>query len=204
MEDFKLIAVKCKSCDSGLTVEVNDSIIYCSSCGNGWEIVNDQLVPLEINFAKPLVQGQGEVIYKPFWLLDIFVNITSRDSSGGWISNLFGGNSNKTNGNVLFYVPAFWMNIESAKILGVNFTQRNPVASPQKYSVKMKGMNFSREDARKIAEFIFLSIEAEKSDTVRSITYTMEVKSSQMLGVPFYKEPNGKLKDAVLGLEIAV
>jgi hypothetical protein len=201
MEDFKLIAVKCPSCDSGLVVEVNDNVVYCSSCGNGYEIINDKLEPIEINFAKPLVQGQGELVYKPFWLLNMHVKILSRDSSGGWLSNLF-GSSNKTEGDVLFYVPAFWMTIDSVKNVGVTFTQKNPVASPQKYNVKMTGFNFSKEDARKIAEFIFLSIEAEKSDTVKNIQYQMLTQSTQVLGIPFYKQPNGKLRDAVLGIEV--
>lgn len=201
MDDFKLVAVKCKSCDSGLTIEVNDNVVYCSSCGNGWEIVNDELQPLEINFAKPLIQGQGEMVYKPFWLVNTYLKINSRDASGGWVSTLFGG-SNATEGNVLFYVPAFWMTIESVKNIGGTFTVKNPVASPQKYNVKMTGFNFNKDDAKKIAEFIFLSIEAEKSDTMRDIDYDMDIKTIQVLGIPFYKEPNGKWKDAVLGIEV--
>lgn len=202
MEDFKLIALKCPTCDSGLMVEVNDSVVYCSSCGNGYEIKDEQLVPIEVNFAKPLVQGQGEIVYKPFWILNTYVKILSRDSSGGWVSNLF-GSSNKPEGDVLFYVPAFWMTIDSVKNIGGTFTMKNPVASPQKYNVKMTGFNFSKYDARKIAEFIFLSIEAEKSDTIKSISYDIDVKSIQVLGIPFYNQPNGRLRDAVLGIEVA-
>jgi hypothetical protein len=201
MEDFKLIALKCTSCGSGLTVEINDNVVYCSNCGNGYEIADDKLVPMEINFAHPAIQGQGEVVYKPFWLMNINVNITSRDAAGGFVSNLFGGSS-KMSGDVLFYVPAFWMTIDSVKNIGGAFTMKNPVASPQKYNVKMTGFTFSKEDAKKIAEFIFLSIEAEKSDTVRNIEYQMNVNSIQVLGVPFYQQPNGKLKDAVLGIEV--
>lgn len=202
MEDFKLIALKCPTCDSGLMVEVNDSVVYCSSCGNGYEIKDEQLIPIEVNFAKPLVQGQGEIVYKPFWILNTYVKILSRDSSGGWVSNLF-GSSNKPEGDVLFYVPAFWMTIDSVKNIGGTFTMKNPVASPQKYNVKMTGFNFSKYDARKIAEFIFLSIEAEKSDTIKSISYDIDVKSIQVLGIPFYNQPNGRLRDAVLGIEVA-
>lgn len=202
MEDFKLIAFKCPSCDSGLGVEINDNVVYCSSCGNGYEIVDDKLVPIEVNFAKPLISGSGDVIYRPFWLVNSYVKINSRDATGGWTSNLFGGNTNAMEGNVLFYVPAFWMTIESAKLIGSQFTIKNPVASPQKYNVKMTGFNFSKEDAKKITEFIFLSIEAEKKDTVRSIDYDIKINNIQVLGIPFYKMPNNKYKDAVLGIEV--
>ena len=94
------------------------------------------------------------------------------------------------------------MTIESAKLIGSQFTIKNPVASPQKYNVKMTGFNFSKEDAKKITEFIFLSIETEKKDTVRSIDYDIKINSIQVLGVPFYKMPNNKYKDAVLGIEV--
>jgi hypothetical protein len=201
MEDFKLIALKCPSCDSGLIVEVNDSVVYCSSCGNGYEIINDELIPIEVNFAKPIVQGQGEIVYKPFWLLNTKVDIHNREASGGWVSNLFGGNKS-SDGSILFYVPGFWTDIESVKQLGVNFTIKNPVASPQKFNVPLTGSTFSKEDARKICDFILLSIEGEKSDTLKNISYTITVNSIQVLGIPFYKQPNGKLKDAVLGIEI--
>lgn len=202
MESFKLIAVKCKNCASGLTVEMNDTIVYCSSCGSGWEIINDDLQPIEIGFARPLVNGQGEVVYKGFWLVDAYVKINSKDASGGLFSSFF-GSSNKTEGKILFYVPAFWMTIDSVKNLGSQFTLRNPVSSPQKYNVKVTGFTFSKDDARKIAEFIFLSAEAEKKDTIRNINYEMKVNSYSVLGIPFYKQPNGRLRDAVLGIEIS-
>ena len=201
MEDFRLIAVKCKSCDSGLTVDVNDTIVYCSSCGNGWEIIKDELHPIEIGFAKPILQGNGELVYKGFWLVDAHVKILSRDSSGGWITSLF-GSDNKTEGNITFYVPAFWLTIESVKNIGSQFTLRNPVPNPEKFNVRITGFTFNKEDAKKIAEFIFLSLEAEKNDTIRNIDYDLKVNSYRVLGIPFYKQPNGKLRDAVLGTEV--
>jgi hypothetical protein len=203
MEDFKLIAVQCPSCSSGLTVEVNDNIVYCSSCGNGYEIINDKLEPIDINFAHPVVTGQGDVVYKPFWLVKTNVNIISRDASGGWISNLF-GSSGKNSGNITFYVPAFWMDIESMSKLGTNFTQKNPVASPQKYNVPLTGFVYTKDDAKKMCDFILLTMEGEKSDTIKNIDYRIEVKSMEILGVPFYKQPNGRMRDAVLGIELNI
>gem|GEM_PF-6610580 len=79
--DFKLIAVKCKNCDSGLVVEVNDNITYCMSCGSGFEIIVDgELIPIEINFAAATIRGNGEPIYKPFWLLKTTVTIHERNA----------------------------------------------------------------------------------------------------------------------------
>lgn len=202
MSDFKLEAVKCKKCDSGLMVEINDNIVYCSSCGSGFEIINGELTPIEINFAAAALRGEGEMIYKPFWLLKTQINIAERKASGNFLKNLFGGSSENTSGNITFYIPAFFCSIESMKDLATQFTMRNPVASPQKYNTKLTGFAFGREDAKKLAEFILISLEAEKSDTMKSFSYDLNFESMEILGIPFYKLGNGWYKDAILGIEI--
>lgn len=202
MSDFILEAVKCKKCDSGLMVEVNDNIVYCSSCGSGFEIIEGVLTPIEINFAAAAIRSEGEMIYKPFWLLKSNINIAERKASGNFLKNIFGGSNDNTSGNITFYIPAFYCSIESMKNLATQFTMRNPVASPQKYNTKLVGFAYGKEDAKKLAEFILISMEAEKSDTMKSFNYDMKFESMEILGIPFYKQGNGKLKDAVLGIEI--
>lgn len=202
MSEFKLEAVKCKKCDSGLMVEVNDNIVYCSSCGSGFEIINGELVPIEINFASAAIRGEGEMIYKPFWLLKAHLNIAERKASGNFLKNIFGGSNDNTSGNITFYIPAFYCSIEAMKNLATQFTIRNPVASPQKYNTKLVGFAYGKEDAKKLAEFILISMEAEKSDTMKSFNYDMKFDNMEILGIPFYKTGNGGLKDAVLGIEV--
>jgi len=202
MSDFILEAVKCKKCDSGLMVEVNDNIVYCSSCGSGFEIINGELIPIEINFASAAIRSEGEMIYKPFWLLKAHLNIAERKASGNFLKNIFGGSNDNTSGNITFYIPAFYCSIEAMKNLATQFTIRNPVASPQKYNTKLVGFAYGKEDAKKLAEFILISMEAEKSDTMKSFNYDMKFDSMEILGIPFYKMGNGRLKDAVLGIEV--
>ncbi len=202
MSDFILEAVKCKKCDSGLMVEVNDNIVYCSSCGSGFEIIEGVLTPIEINFAAAAIRSEGEMIYKPFWLLKSNINIAERKASGNFLKNIFGGSNDNTSGNITFYIPAFYCSIEAMKNLATQFTMRNPVASPQKYNTKLVGFAYGKEDAKKLAEFILISLEAEKSDTMKSFNYDMKFESMEILGIPFYKQGNGRLKDAVLGIEI--
>lgn len=201
MEDFKIVAIKCKNCGSGLVVEFNDYVTYCASCGSGWEIINGELQPIEVNFATAALKGDGEMIYKPFWLLKTNVNILERTSEGGFLSNIFGGGSSGT-GDMTFYIPAFECSLDSLKEVAGSFTSKNPVASPQKYNVKMTGFEYGKEDAKKLAEFILISFEAEKSDTMKTFKYEINFNSCEVLGIPYFKNQNGKLKDAILGIEI--
>lgn len=202
MSDFRLEAVKCKNCGSGLVVEVNDNIVYCSSCGSGFEIAGGELTPIEINFAAPAIPSEGEMIYKPFWLLKIKVDILERNAKGEFLKNLFGGSGETTSGDVTFYIPAFYCHLDMMKNLATQFTLRHPVASPQKYNVKLVGFAYGKEDAKKLSEFILISLEAEKGDTMKSFKYELKYDSMEILGIPFYKLNNGKFKDAVLGIEL--
>ena len=95
-----------------------------------------------------------------------------------------------------------YCNIETAKNLSTEFTNRNPVASPQKYNTKLVGFAYGKEDAKKLCEFILISLEAEKNDVMKTFNYKIDYQSLEVLGIPFYKIGNGRYKDAVLGLEI--
>ncbi|MEP7146196.1 MAG: hypothetical protein ABI792_04215 [bacterium] len=202
MSDFILEAVKCRKCGSGLVVEMNDNIVYCSSCGTGFEIIEGEFHPIEINFAAAALRAEGEMIYKPFWLLKTIIDIQERKASGNFLKNLFGGSSEDVSGEISFYIPAFYCPIETMKNLSTQFTMRNPVASPQKYNTKLVGFDYGKEDAKKLAEFILISLEAEKNDVMKSFKYEMKFDSMEILGIPFYNLGNGRFKDAVLGIEI--
>jgi len=201
MAEFKLEAIHCKNCGSGLVVELNDYVTYCSSCGSGFEITENGLIPIEVNFAAPALRAEGEVIYKPFWLVKTHVEIFNRDASGGFMSNIFGGSGKATSGDINFYIPAFYCSLEAMKYLAQTFTMKNPVASPQKYNTKITGFAYGKEDAKKLSEFILISIEAEKKDMMKKFEYRIDYKSLEVLGIPFYKQDSGKMKDAVLGIE---
>lgn len=201
MSDFKLEAIKCKNCGSGLVVEINDCVTYCGSCGSGFEIVNGELHPIEINFASTAIPGNSEVVYKPFWLMRTNVEILERTSNSGFLKNLFGGQKG-TSGEITFYIPAFYCHLDSLKNIASEFTKKNPVASPQKYNAKLTGFAYGKDDAKKLAEFLLISFEAEKSDMMKTFKYRMDFNSCEILGVPFYNINNGRFKDAILGIEI--
>lgn len=202
MSDFILEAVKCKKCDSGLVVEVNDNIVYCSSCGSGFEITEGEFLPIEINFAAAAIRGEGEMIYKPFWLIKAHIQVFERKASGNFLKKLFGGSADTDSGDVKFYIPAFYCSLESMKDLATEFTMKHPVASPQKYNTKLVGFAYGKEDAKKLAEFILISLEAEKSDVMKNFSYKIEFNSMEILGIPFYSQGGGMLQDAVLGISI--
>ena len=202
MADFVLEAVKCKNCGSGLIVEVNDNIVYCTNCGSGYEIEDGNMNPIEINFAAPAIRSEGEIIYKPFWLMKAEVNVTDRTADGGFFKSMFGKEDGTGSATINFYIPAFYCDVNKMKKISMAFTASNPVASPQKYNSPLMGFAYSKWDAQKFCEFVLISMEAEKSDTMKTFEYLIDYKEMSILGIPFYKHANGTMQDAVLGVEI--
>ena len=200
--EYKLRALTCGKCGSGLVVEVNDNITYCTSCGSGFEIEDGDLKPIEINFAAAAIRGDGEMVYKPFWFIKAHIEVHERKAAGNFLKNMFGGSNENASGELAFYIPAFYCSLDSMKNLATQFTVRNPVASPQKYNTKLVGFAYGKEDAKKLAEFILISLEAEKSDTMKSFKYTITFNDMEILGIPFYKGADGRYTDAVLGIAV--
>ena len=55
---------------------------------------------------------------------------------------------------------------------------------------------------KKIAEFIFLSLEAEKPDMIRNISYDLGLSSPKIVGIPFYRTDGSGLVDGILGIDL--
>jgi len=200
MSEIQIMVVKCTNCGSTLNVEVNDEITYCISCGSGFELVDGKLFPIEVNFISPTIPEQGKLIYKPFWKLETNVNIIERDAGSNLFKKLFSNNSSQPERLLNFVIPAFDCSIESLKKLAFYYTFQNPPLSPQKFSINLKGFSYGREDARKLAEFILISFEAEKPDTIRSLKYELKFLNDSILGIPFYLLENKTLIDGVSGM----
>lgn len=199
---LRLVALKCRKCGSLLNADSRDVVFYCGNCDSGFELINekDELVPLSIDFAIPNKKMNAELVYYPFWVFDANVKISSRDAAGsitGFIMNIFGKEDKKV-GN--FYVPAFETPLENVRKLGLGFTKGQPEFDVLKKG-KLKGCTYSSRDAMKFADFIFLSMEAGKSDTIRSISYDLGLSSPKVIAIPFYKLASG-FTDGIMGITI--
>ena len=200
---LRLIPLKCKKCGSLLNADTRDVVYYCGNCDSGFELINekDELVPVNIDFAIPNKNMDTEKIYLPFWVFDADIKINSRDAAGsitGFIMNIFGA-KNKHGGK--FYVPAFETSLENIRKLGLEFTKSQPEFNIIKKG-KLNGCSCSSKDAEKIADFIFLSIEAGKSDMLKNITYSLGLSSPKVIAVPFYKLSGSGMIDGIIGISI--
>lgn len=202
---LRLITLKCEKCGSLLNADPKDVVYYCGHCGTGYELISekDELVPMNIDFAVSKKPVDAAVVYLPFWVFDADIQIGSRDSSGsvtGFLKKALGGNDSERTVDK-FYVPAFDAPLENIKKLGLEFTKHQPDLETIKKD-RITGGICSSRDAEKLADFIFLSSEAEKPDTLKHISYTMGLSNKRVVGIPFYKTSEKGLTDGILGIKI--
>ena len=186
-----------------LESEERDVVFRCANCGQGYALVEGELKRLTVKSASPKLQERGEVQYYPFWVLKAEVTVESREASGGFFSGLLrGGGSGPAGGTIAFYIPAFDAPLEVLKQLSVEFTKEQPsyeIAEEARRSIK--GCVHSEEFARGFADFVFLTMEAERPDTMKSIRYSIKFLEATVLAVPFVSV-DGSKKDLLMGKQV--
>jgi hypothetical protein len=198
-ESLKIVPLTCGTCGNPMEADTGDVVFYCTDCGSGFQLVGDRIEPLEVVFLEAKKGSVSE--YLPFWILDVTVQLRHRDARGGaisFISDLFG--KGKSSGRRPFYIPAFDVPLPKLKELAIAFTRAQPPFT-DKVSGKLPGGKYTRHDAEMMARYVFLSLEAQKPDTLQSLSYSLVVHQAGLLGVPFSRRGDGRF-DAVLGIEI--
>ena len=84
------------------------------------------------------------------------------------------------------WVPAFGLSLDLAKNWGAYLTRTQPALrpGPAPQDVPLRGCVVALEDARKLAEFVVLSIEAERPDMLRSIAFTLPDGTPELWVLP--------------------
>jgi hypothetical protein len=203
---LRLVALKCEKCGSLLNADPGDVVYYCNNCDTGYEIISetDEIVEVAVDFALSGNPMDAEVVYLPFWVFDADIDISSRDAGGtlGSMARFIKtkvGAGDQEKPVEKFYVPAFETSMENIKKLGLEFTRQQPDFDLIKKD-RITGCVYSSQDAEKIADFIFLSSEAEKPDMMKHISYTLNLTSPHVVAFPFYKADG--LTDGILGIRI--
>jgi len=197
------VQLSCKSCGSLLESDERDVVFLCPSCGQGYSLARGELEEVEILFASSRLGAPGKrVEYLPFWVMEGEVHVQSREALGGFFRSLRDERSGRI--SATFYVPCFEAPLSTLKALGETLTREAPdFESSTGRGRTMRGCVHSEDFAKGFADFIFLSLEAEKSDKMRSIDYRIEFGKSKIVAIPFAHEKGNKMKDLLTGSKIS-
>lgn len=195
---LKLTKVNCPKCNAQLvSKQREEDLLFLCDCGTIHTRDPEPQV-IEYDIAKQRDAANPNRFYIPFWRVSAFVRVYDTDVVGGFfaLTNLFGGGGGQTQGDIDVYVPAAKMPAQEFRKWATMLTNRPPAYTKEKDfgGVWRMPCNISNEEARKMADFVILTNEAEKPGTMQSIRYDMTINKMMVVFLPFIRDQNGYLQ----------
>jgi hypothetical protein len=190
---MKVVQVRCPSCNSPIYSKQRDRMFYCSKC-NVMHVRDGGVDKIDFEIAEFGSTPQGESVYVPFWRLYCSFIIRSKSVEGGHVFRLASWMRGEDGSGTLFiYVPAADFDPATFKRLAIDFTLSSPKYSTRLNfgSVRRMPTSMSREEAAELADFIVVTMEAEKPGVLQRLDYTLTVNGTKMVYLPFGVGPRG-------------
>ncbi len=191
---MKVSQVKCPQCGQAIYEKQKDEMFHCQNCGtiHYRDLHGVHRVAYEIAVATSNAAGQR--YYMPFWRLYCNFNIRSRNVEGGFLHKLSNMVNGGDNGGALYiFVPASDVDTATFRHWAVALTNSNP-----RYGVRSDFNNTERlsttinqEEAIEMADFVAVTLEAEKPGTLQYLDYDLKVQEAKLVYLPFVQGPNG-------------
>ncbi|UCE44874.1 MAG: hypothetical protein JSU93_05640 [Methanobacteriota archaeon] len=190
---MKVVQVRCPSCNSPIYSKQRDRLFYCDKC-NVIHVRDGGVDKIDFEIGEFKSEPREERVYVPFWRLYCSFVIRSKRVEGGHVFRLVSWMRGEDGSGTLFiYIPAADLDTAMFKRLAVEFTLSSP-----KYNTRL---NFgstprmptviSRDEAKELADFVVVTMEAEKPGVLQRLDYSLIVNSTKMIYLPFGIGPGG-------------
>lgn len=181
---MKLIALRCPQCGQNLEPKHNEVVVTgCKQCHTAVQISQNGLRIIAVSYAAPAADRVDA--WLPFWLFDGRVNMQRRQSQGRSkgadkdAAHLWGAPRR-------LYAPAWNTRASQARQIGSRLVQQQiqfqPIEQPP--DALITEAIITPEDALKLLDFIVLTIEANRKDDLKEISYQIEAGQPQLWAVP--------------------
>jgi hypothetical protein len=177
-QPVQLVPMVCIKCQTPIPAKVEETVWVCSSCGQAMLLDPDTgLVALTIHTAAGIPQG---VPGHPYWIAlgkvspqrSTFQGDQSREMLAFWLEPR------------RFIIPAYALELEEVTRLGVNLVRQPPVLTPAASPAPFHPVVLMPADLRPLAEFIILSIEAERKDALKELTFSLDLQPAELWILP--------------------
>ncbi len=177
---IELKLLKCPQCSTPVPAEEDEVAWVCATCGTGLQLTDQGLAPVGVHWAVPR-PGAHVDSWRPFWTFPGAVQFQQRVSYSGHMEPeaLWAANP------LRFFVPAYNCPLQELQRLGADLTQRQPALQAGPAGGQLTGCNFLPDDARRVAEFVVLTIEADRPDKLRSIQFDVRLGAPELWVLPF-------------------
>ena len=182
---MKLLLLRCPLCAEPLAPDTPEAVVFeCPACQTAVSIDDTGLSTQTVQFVAPApAEAEKVTDWLPFWLFEGQVHIDKRETQGraraAEVEHLWGEPRR-------LFVPAWTVDMHNARDIGSTLVQRQPVFVPveRPSTARMRTVTATAVDARKMLEFIIITIEAQRDDWLRSIEFRMELGNPTLYAIP--------------------
>ena len=192
---MKVVQVKCPNCNNPINMKQVDMLFFCDNCrtlhvrDGGVHVVDYEIA----DFGRSA--SQTNRVYVPFWRMYSSFVIQNTQVAGGSMFKLSnwirGGQGNS--GDLFIFVPAADFDPPTFKNLATAYT-----ANPPRYASRLDFNNvprlpatMTREVAAKMADFVVVTMEAEKPGVLQQLDYSLKVNDAMIVYLPFLSSAQG-------------
>jgi predicted RNA-binding Zn-ribbon protein involved in translation (DUF1610 family) len=190
---MKVVQVKCPSCNTPIYSKQKDRLFYCDNCRTMH--VRDggvRKIDYEIaEFGNASEQGRT---YVPFWRMYCNFAIRSKSVEGGYAFRLASWlKGADDSGSLFIYVPAGDFDAATFKQLAAGITMNRPKYKTRLdfSTVQRMPASMSREEAEELADFVVVTMEAEKPGVLQRLDYSLTINDSRIVYLPFIATQTG-------------
>ena len=177
-QSVRLIPLLCTRCQTMVPAHPDEVAWVCEQCGQGLLLDDERgATAMDVFFSSAIAQnGVG----RPFWVARGAVTISKRltySGDQGKSAQEFWGQPR------LFYIPAWQQEVGEIVAAGVALL-RKPVGMQAGGRCKIQPVVLSPRNVQPVAEFIVMSIEAERSDAMKEMGFTVKLDPPQLWVLP--------------------
>jgi hypothetical protein len=177
-ETIRLIAMQCPRCTTPVPAQAGEVAWVCLQCGQGMLLSDEQGVTgLDVFFSAAIGAGKTGT---PYWVARGVVRPLLRQA--------YRGNAEQEMHAFwavprLFYVPALRLPVEQMVAAGVALL-RQPVRMEPGSPVPFTPVVVPPEDVRPTAEFMVMSLEADRKDMLKEFQFEIKIDPPQLWILP--------------------
>ncbi len=186
---MRVIVVKCPKCGMVFIPpkgREKDEINLCENCGTSFIMENGSGRVVDREIGKFEISLNGEKVYVPFWVVKANIRILSEVNLRGFMG-MFSRDS-RMEGTYDIYILATDHTLDYVKSLSQALTVYGPriPRSEEFETSKILPASMSMDDAKKMAEFLFITYEGEKPGILQRLDYIFKVEDVRVFYAPFY------------------
>ena len=177
-QPIQLLPMYCLKCQSPIPAGVDETVWVCSACGQGLLLDPEKgLQALEIHVAAGIPQALPG---HPYWMATgtVRANRTTFHGDQSREMQAFWAQPRR------FFIPAYALELEEITRIGVNLVRQPPALTPVISTATFHPVILMPEDIRPLAEFIVLSIEAERKDALKELSFTLDLQPPELWILP--------------------